>query len=71
MSEKKYYRPDELAQELGKHVETIRRWIREHRIIHVHDPGGTRISHDEYLYVLMHGVRARGSCHHGPSPRPM
>jgi uncharacterized protein YjcR len=68
--EKRYYRPDELAHELGIHVETVRTWIREHRLWHIHDPKCTRISHEEYIFILTHGVRRRGSGKHGPGPGP-
>jgi excisionase family DNA binding protein len=64
MTEKKFYRPDELAVELGVTAQTIRRWIRDHRILHVHDPKGLRISREECQYILDHGVRLRGSCKH-------
>lgn len=57
--DKRYYRPDELAEEMRVRVETVRRWLRERRIIHVHLIRGTRIPREEYLFVLEHGPRPR------------
>jgi excisionase family DNA binding protein len=71
MTEKKFYRPDELALALEVHVETVRRWIREHRIWHIHDAKGVRISHDECEYIITHGVRKRKSAKHGLGLGPM
>ncbi len=61
IADKRFYRPDELASEMRITVETVRRWVREKRIEHVHLLRGIRISREEFLFVLQHG----------PRPRPM
>jgi hypothetical protein len=68
MTTKKFYSPYDLAAALRVNVETVRRWIRQHRLWHIHDPGRIRISHDEYEYIFKHGVRSLGSGNHGLGP---
>ncbi len=38
--DKLYYRPDEAAKQIGVHVETIRRWIREEKLQSTRTLGG-------------------------------
>lgn len=38
--DKHLFRPDEAAKYLGVHVETIRRWIREGKILSIKTRGG-------------------------------
>jgi excisionase family DNA binding protein len=57
--ERRYYRPDELAKEFGVHVETVRRWLRENRVLHLHLPGEQVIPHDEFHRTLKSGPRPR------------
>ena len=56
-SEKRYYRPDELAKEMRVSIETVRRWLRRDLVKHVHFPKGTFIPREEFLWVLQHGPR--------------
>jgi excisionase family DNA binding protein len=51
--EKKYYRPDEVAQILRVSVRTVRRWAAKDRIEHVHTPGkAIRIPQSEVVMLL-------------------
>jgi hypothetical protein len=59
--EKRFFRPDELAKEMGFCIETIRRWLRQNRVIHVHSPKEQLIPHDEFVRTVKSG----------PRPRPM
>lgn len=43
MSEKRYYRADELADMLSVNVQTVRRWLRQGRIVCVRIMGIQRI----------------------------
>lgn len=58
------FRPHELAREIGCHVETVRRWIREHRIGHVHFPGCNLIPEDDYVRVIQEGAGRKNSFKH-------
>jgi hypothetical protein len=57
--DKRYYLPEELAKIMRVKVETVRRWIRQERVLHVHLPKGTRIEKDEFVFVQKHGPRPR------------
>lgn len=57
--EKHYYRPQELAEETGFALATVRRWIRDNRIEHVHFPKGVRIPREEFIRVIKNGPRPR------------
>jgi excisionase family DNA binding protein len=51
--EKKYYRPDEVAQILRVSVRTVRRWAANNRIEHVRTPGkAIRIPQIEAVRLL-------------------
>ncbi len=56
---KRYYRPDELAREMGVHPETVKRWLRKDLVAHVHFPKGIFIPREEFQWILQHGPRPR------------
>ena len=57
MTDKQFYRPDELADRLQVCLETVYRWIRKEQIRVLHLPGKILIPHDEFQYIIEHGPR--------------
>jgi len=59
ISAKHFYRPDELAREIGVSTETVYRWMRKDLIHHVRLAKGRRIPREEFFRILAHGVSSR------------
>jgi len=57
--DKRYFRPDELAKEMGICIETVRRWLRQGRVMHIHLPREQLIPHDEFIRIVQSGPRPR------------
>lgn len=57
--DKRYFRPDELARELHVCIETVRRWIRDDQIRHLHVNTRVMIPRDEFIRAIESGPRAR------------
>ena len=49
------YRPDEAAKLLGVHVETIRRWIREEKIVTIKTCDGHNMIHRGEVERMLEG----------------
>jgi excisionase family DNA binding protein len=54
---KRYFRPDELAQMIEQPRWLIYRWLREDKIRHLHFGRKTRISREEVYRILSEGIR--------------
>ena len=57
--DRRYFRIDELSYEMRVCIETVRRWIRDDRIEHIHLPKKILIPRDEFKKVLKHGPRPK------------
>lgn len=56
MTDKQFYRPDELACAIDVSISTVRRWIKRGLVMHVHMVRGIRIPTEEYTRILSQGV---------------
>jgi excisionase family DNA binding protein len=60
IADKNYYRPDELAHAVDVSVDTVRRWMDQNLIKHVHIVGVVRIPRAEFIRILNDGLPKKG-----------
>jgi excisionase family DNA binding protein len=56
IADKPYYRTDELASAIDVSIGTVRRWLDQGLISHVHIVGVIRIPREEFMRILQDGL---------------
>ncbi len=57
LPDKRFFLPQEAAEILRVKLPTLRRYLTNDYIVHIHIPGGQRIPRDELIYLMRYGIK--------------